>query len=92
MEQRPIKEQIGLLINLQAIDGQIYAMSKEKASIPGHLKSIDEALEFKKTNIKQAEENLKNIQLKQKEKEKRELESAFAQAHLKIMSLELQIY
>jgi len=30
--------------------------------------------------------------LKQKEKEKRELESAFAQAHLKIMSLELQIY
>jgi len=69
LEQRPIKEQIGLLINLQAIDGQIYAMSKEKASIPGHLKSIDEALEFKKTNIKQAEENLKNIQLKQKEKE-----------------------
>lgn len=69
MEQKPIKEQIGLLINLQAIDGQIYAMSKEKASMPGHLKSIDEALELKKTSIKQAEENLKNIQLKQKEKE-----------------------
>jgi predicted nucleic acid-binding Zn-ribbon protein len=69
LEPKPIKEQIGLLIDLQVIDGQIYAMSKEKASMPGYLKSIDDALEFKKTNIKQAEENLKNIQLKQKEKE-----------------------
>jgi len=69
LEQKPIKEQIGLLIGLQSIDAQIYALSREKASMPGHLKSIDEALESKKTNIKQAEENLKNIQLKLKEKE-----------------------
>ena len=69
MELKSIKEQIGLLIGLQAIDAQIYALSKEKACIPGHLKSIDEAIELKKTDIKQAEENLKNIQLKLKEKE-----------------------
>jgi uncharacterized protein len=69
LEPKSIKEQIGLLIDLQVIDGQIYDMSKEKASMPGYLKSIDDALEFKKTNIKHAEENLKNIQLKQKEKE-----------------------
>ena len=69
MEQRSIKEQIGLLIGLQGIDGQIYALNKEKAYMPGHLKSIDEALELKKTSIKQAEEDLKNIQLKLKEKE-----------------------
>lgn len=69
MEQKSIKEQIGLLIGLQAIDSQIYALSKEKACMPGHLRSIDESLELKKTNIKQAEEDLKNIQLKLKEKE-----------------------
>ncbi|MDP2980725.1 MAG: C4-type zinc ribbon domain-containing protein, partial [Candidatus Omnitrophota bacterium] len=69
LEPKSIKEQIGLLIDLQVIDAQIYDMSKERASMPGYLKSIDDALELKKTNIKQAEENLKNIHLKQKEKE-----------------------
>ena|SRR3989338_902695 len=69
LDHKPIKEQIGLLIGLQAIDSQIYALNKEKASIPGRLKSIDEALESEKTSIKQAEENLKNLQLKLKEKE-----------------------
>jgi predicted nucleic acid-binding Zn-ribbon protein len=69
LEQKSIKEQIGLLIAIQAIDSQIYALSREKASMPGRIKSIDEMLELKKTGIKQAEENLKNIQLKLKEKE-----------------------
>ena len=69
MEQKPIKEQIGLLIGLQAIDTQIYVLSKEKASMPGHLRSIDEMLELKKTGIKHSEDNLRNIQLKLKEKE-----------------------
>jgi hypothetical protein len=69
LESKSIKEQIGLLINLQAIDSRIYALNKEKALMPGHLKAIDEALELKKINIKQAEENLKNVQLKLKEKE-----------------------
>lgn len=69
MEQKSIKEQIGFLIGLQVIDAQIYYLSKEKASMPGYLKSIDEMLERKKTGIKQAEDNLKNTQLKLKEKE-----------------------
>lgn len=69
MESKPIKEQIGLLIGLQIIDSQIYALNKEKSAMPEHLKSIDAELESKKINIKQAEENLKNIQLKLKEKE-----------------------
>jgi predicted nucleic acid-binding Zn-ribbon protein len=69
LEQKPVKEQIALLIDLQAIDVQIYALNKEKASMPGHLRSIDKMLEFKKTDIKQAEDNLKNTQLKLKEKE-----------------------
>lgn len=69
MEQKPIKEQIVLLIDLQAIDSQIYALNKEKASFTERLKSIDEKLESKKTGIKQAEDSLKNLQLKLKEKE-----------------------
>jgi len=69
LEQKSIKEQIGFLIGLQVIDAQIYYLSKEKASMPGYLKSIDEMLERKKTGIKQAEDNLKNTQLKLKEKE-----------------------
>jgi len=69
LEQKSIKEQIGFLVDLQVIDAEIYALSKEKASMPGYLKSIDEMLERKKTGIKQAEDNLKNTQLKLKEKE-----------------------
>ncbi|MEK6732030.1 MAG: C4-type zinc ribbon domain-containing protein [Candidatus Omnitrophota bacterium] len=69
MEQKPIKEQILLLIYLQALDTQIYALNKEKAAMPGQLKAIDNMIEAKKTGIKQTEENLKNIQLRLKEKE-----------------------
>lgn len=69
MEQKPIKEQIVLLIDLQGIDSEIYALNKEKSAIPGRLKSIEDMLDAKKTGIKQAEDNLKNIQLKLKEKE-----------------------
>jgi len=69
LEQKPIKEQIGLLIDLQALDTQIYALNRESSSIPGRLKSIDDMLESKKAGIKQAEENLKRDQLKLKEKE-----------------------
>jgi hypothetical protein len=69
LEPKSIKEQIGLLIGLQSVDVQIYALSKEKALIPEHLKSIEEMLESKKAGIKQAEDSLKSVQLKLKEKE-----------------------
>ena len=69
MEQKPIKEQIGLLIDLQALDTQIYALKRESSAIPGRLKSIDDMLESKRAGIKQAEENFKRGQLKLKEKE-----------------------
>ncbi|MCX5692621.1 MAG: C4-type zinc ribbon domain-containing protein [Candidatus Omnitrophica bacterium] len=69
MEQKPIKEQIVLLIDLQGIDSEIYALNKEKSAIPGRLKSIEDMLDAKKTGIKQAEDNFKNIQLKLREKE-----------------------
>jgi len=87
LEQKSIKEQIGLLIGLQAIDAQIYVLSKEKASMPGHLRSIDEMLELKKTDIKQAEDNLKNTQLKLKEKE-----GSLQQKEEQIKKLQGQLY
>lgn len=87
MEQKSIKEQIGLLIGLQAIDSQIYALSREKAYMPGRLKSIDEMLESKKAGIKQAEEDLKNIQVKLKEKE-----VSLQQKEDQIKKLQTQLY
>ena len=87
MEQKSIKEQIGFLIDLQVIDAEIYILSKEKASMPGYLKSIDEMLERKKTGIKQAEDNLKNTQLKLKEKE-----GSLQQKEDQIKKLQGQLY
>lgn len=69
MEPKPIKEQIGLLIQLQVVDGEIYELNREKNDMPGKIKLIEENLEHKNSGIKQAEENLKNLQLKLKEKE-----------------------
>lgn len=87
MEQKLIKEQIGLLIDLQAIDAQIYTLSKEKASMPIYLKSIDDKLESKKTGIRQAEDSLKNVQLKLKEKE-----GSLQQKEEQIKKLQGQLY
>ena len=87
MEQKPIKEQIGLLIGLQALDTQIYALKKEVSAMPGRLKLIDDMLESKKTGIRQAEENLKRVQLKLKEKE-----GSLQQKEEQIKKLQGQLY
>lgn len=87
MEQKSTKDQIGLLINLQEIDGEIYALDQEKGRMPAHLKSIDDNLESKKTGIKQAEENLKVAQLKLKEKE-----GSLQQKEEQVKKLQTQLY
>ncbi|MDO8602973.1 MAG: C4-type zinc ribbon domain-containing protein [Candidatus Omnitrophota bacterium] len=87
MEQKPIKGQIGLLIELQALDTQIYAFNREKASTPGYLKAIDDMLESKKAGIKQAEDSLKGVQLKLKEKE-----GSLQQKEDQIKKLQGQLY
>lgn len=87
MEQKPIKEQITLLIDLQALDAQIYSLNKEKAAMPGRLRSIDEMIESKKTGIRQAEDSLKNIQLRLKEKE-----GGLQQKEEQIKKLQGQLY
>ena len=68
-QAKTVKEQIGLLIGLQVIDKEIYVLTAENKNIPEELKAIKEALETKKTGIKQAEEKLKSLQVALKDKE-----------------------
>jgi len=69
VQQKSIKEQIGLLIELQVMDGEIYVLEVEKKSAPEKIKTTESNLQTKKAGIKQAEENLKSLQVKLKEKE-----------------------
>lgn len=64
-----IAEQTGLLIGLQALDTQIYKMESEKELKPEEISSLKDSLEQKQSGIKDAEVQLKGIQLKHKEKE-----------------------
>lgn len=69
IQQKSVKEQIELLIKLQVMDGEIYALETEKKDAPEKIKAIEDNLQTKKTGIKEAEENLKSLQVKLKEKE-----------------------
>lgn len=86
-QEKTIKEQIGFLIELQAVDGEIYALNREKKEKPGQIKAIEESLENKKTGIKQAEEDLKTLQVKLKEKE-----VTLQQKEEQIQKLQTQLY
>ena len=86
-QAKTVKEQIGLLIDLQVIDKEIYALTAEKKNIPGELKAIEEALESKKIAIKQAEEKLKSLQVALKDKE-----VLLQQKEEQIKKLQMQLY
>ena len=86
-ETRAVKEQIGFLIGLQVIDSEIYALNKEKKEIPKHIKTIEDALEAKKTGIKQAETDLKALQVKLKDSE-----LSLQQKEEQIQKLQTQLY
>jgi len=64
-----IAEQTDLLISLQALDAQIYKMMSEKELKPLEISSLEDSLNQKQSGMKDAEDNLKSIQLKHKEKE-----------------------
>jgi len=68
-QTKPIKEQIGLLMGLQVVDKEIYALNNEKSKCPEKIKYTEEALEAKKTGIKQADEDLKKLQVRLKDNE-----------------------
>ena len=68
-QKKTIKEQIGFLIELQVVDGDIFALNAEKREYPGKIKDIENKLEAKKAGIKQAGDDLKSSQVKLKDKE-----------------------
>ena len=82
-----INEQIKILVELQRIDSQIYALKKELNSHPGEQKMLDQEFEKKKGRLKAAEEALKALQLKQKQKE-----SDLTAREDKIAKLQGQLY
>jgi predicted nucleic acid-binding Zn-ribbon protein len=64
-----LNEQIKILVELQKIDSEIYALKKELAAYPELQKKLEADFEKKKSRLKTSEEQLKSLQLKQKEKE-----------------------
>jgi len=68
-EQVNIAQQMEYLQKLQDIDAQIYKLNAEKESKPEEIKEIEDSLSQKQSGMKEAEENLKNLQVKHKEKE-----------------------
>ncbi len=64
-----IQDQIRQLIELQKIDSEIYQLKKGLASGPVSQKKCEEVFEKKKTGLKASEDQLKALQLKQREKE-----------------------
>ncbi len=68
-EKINIAEQTDLLISLQALDTQIYKMISEKELKPLEINNLEDSQKLKQSGMKEAEDNLKSIQLKHKEKE-----------------------
>jgi hypothetical protein len=62
-------EQIKHFVELQKIDAEIFKLKKELAGHPALEKDLQSAFEKKKAGVKAAEDELKGLQLKQKEKE-----------------------
>jgi len=68
-ENIDIGKQTDFLIGLQEIDTQIYKMESEKELKPQEISDLNDSLQQKQSGMKDADDNLKAIQLKHKEKE-----------------------
>ncbi|MEK7849880.1 MAG: C4-type zinc ribbon domain-containing protein [Candidatus Omnitrophota bacterium] len=64
-----IKEEIKKLVELQEIDKEIFALSKEKTGHPRLLEELAREFDAKKASLKSLEETKQKLYLKQKEKE-----------------------
>jgi len=64
-----IKEQIRSLIDLQAIDSQIYHLKRESQERPQQITELQKNFEDKKNHLKTIEDKTKESQVKRKEKE-----------------------
>jgi hypothetical protein len=68
-DTKDLKTEIGKLVQLQKIDSQIYDLESRKNTFPAKLEEMDRSLEEKTEGCKQAEENLKRLQVLKNEKE-----------------------
>ena len=64
-----IKEQLSVLVELQALDVQIYALNKEKDRVPVELSKLQDALNAKKATLGSLEQKSKSLLSKRKERE-----------------------
>ncbi|MBN3038893.1 MAG: hypothetical protein JW869_05685 [Candidatus Omnitrophica bacterium] len=64
-----IQEQIGILVKLQEVDGQIYKLKDTLQKKPAEKEALKEEFAQKGDRLKQREEELKAAQLKRKDKE-----------------------
>ena len=69
MTQTSMKEQIKKLVELQAIDKEIYDYKRQLKEFPERLAQLKEQFETKKESLKRLDEELKTKQLERKEKE-----------------------
>lgn len=67
--ENDFKVQIEKLIELQKIDREIFDLQSQKDSFPERIKEMDELLVSKGNGAKEAEENLKNLQVAKNDKE-----------------------
>jgi len=86
-EELNISTQLDQLIRLQDIDSEIFRIESEKAQKPTYIQELKDVLQTKKTGIEEAENNLKALQVKHKEKE---LELAGKEEEIK--KLQTQLY
>lgn len=69
MEKIDLKSQLTSLINLQALDSEIYALKSEKGAKPQEINALDAAFEEKKQSLAALEKRLLDAQKQRKEKE-----------------------
>jgi predicted nucleic acid-binding Zn-ribbon protein len=87
MQGTGLKEQINRLIELQALDSQIYALKDEKNARPDQIKKLEILIEEKKNGLASSEKKLQDLL---KEKKDKELELASKEEIIK--KLQTQLY
>lgn len=69
MQSLGLKEQISKLLDLQAVDSQIYALNEEKNAKPQEIKALEGSFEQKKESLKLSEKKLQDCISQRKAKE-----------------------
>ena len=68
-EELNLKEEIKKLVQLQAVDSEMFDLQAEKENFPERIKQMDASLDAKMGGMKSAEDELKRIQVAKNDKE-----------------------